>query len=636
MVIHLIIKIQRCFTSFFSEVCRVNSEDFKLLSPSFPDLPGVYRFIDENDLLIYVGKAKNLKKRVTSYFVKNHQQYKTSVMVRHATRIEFTIVETEQDALLLENTLIKNFQPRYNINLKDDKTYPFICIRKENFPRVFLTRTIERDGSEYFGPYTSVVKVKGILDFIKKMYPLRTCNLNLSEKNIEAGKFRVCLEFHIGNCKGPCEAKQSKEEYDQSIAQIRHILKGNLGEVIQNLKQQMQEYAGSYRYEEAELLKKKLLAMQDYQSKSLVVHPTITNIDVFSFREDDKNAYVNCMRIVNGSVIQTRTVEIIKKIEEVREELLVFVMNELRTQMNSNSKEVIVPFEIEFPDAEITVTVPSRGDKKKLLELSEKNLSYYLLAKEKERIEHKRESPSERILLQLQKDFRLTELPVHIECFDNSNFQGAFPVASMVVFKNAKPSKKDYRHFNIKTVQGPDDFASMEEIVFRRYKRLLDEAQSPPQLIMIDGGKGQLGAALNSLEKLGLVGKVAIAGIAKRLEEIYFPGDPVPLYIDKKSPSLRLIQQIRDEAHRFAITFHRNKRDKATLHSELLDIKGISDKTAEKLLKHFHSVEKIKTAGEEELISVIGKAKAKMLSEYFHPVPLSHSDSFPVNNQDSV
>ncbi|MEO6167615.1 MAG: excinuclease ABC subunit UvrC [Chitinophagales bacterium] len=601
----------------------MTTEDFKKLFAHLPDDPGVYRFIDEHDAMIYVGKAKNLKKRVTSYFVKNHSQYKTSVMLRHARRIEFTIVETEQDALLLENTLIKNFQPRYNINLKDDKSYPFICIKNENFPRVFLTRMIERDGSEYFGPYTSVVRVRSILDFIKKMYPLRTCNLNLTEKNIAAGKFRVCLEFHIGNCRGPCEAKQSKDDYDKSIAQIRHILKGNLGEVIQNLKQEMQEYAINYRYEEAELLKKKLLAMQDYQSKSLVVHPTITNVDVFSFKEDEKNAYVNCMRIINGSVIQTRTLEINKKIEEEKEELLVFVIHELRNQLQSTSKEIIAPFAIEFPDHEITVTVPSRGDKKKLLELSEKNLSYYLLAKMKENFENKRESPAQRILAQLQKDFRLTELPVHIECFDNSNFQGSFPVASTVVFKNGKPSKKDYRHYNIKTVEGPNDFASMEEIVFRRYKRLLDERQSLPQLIMIDGGKGQLGAAMNSLEKLELVGRVAVAGIAKRLEEIYFPGDPLPLYIDKKSPSLRLIQQLRDEAHRFAITFHRSKRDKAMLRSELLDIRGISDKTAEKLLAHFRSVEKIKVATEEELTEVIGKAKAKTVRGYYDAPPVS-------------
>ncbi|MGB3075394.1 MAG: excinuclease ABC subunit UvrC, partial [Chitinophagales bacterium] len=396
----------------------MTTEDFKNLFPHLPDDPGVYRFIDEGGVMIYVGKAKNLKKRVTSYFVKNHAQFKTSVMVRHARRIEFTIVESEQDALLLENTLIKNYQPRYNINLKDDKTYPFICIKNENFPRVFLTRTLERDGSEYFGPYTSVVRVSGILDFIKKMYPLRTCNLNLSEKNIVAQKFKVCLEFHIGNCKGPCEARQSKESYDHSIAQIRHILKGNLGEVIQNLKQEMHDLAVNYRYEEAELLKKKLLALQDYQSKSLVVHPTITNVDVFSFKEDEKNAYVNCMRIVNGSVIQTRTLEINKKIEEEKEELLVFVIHELRSQLQSNSKEIIVPFKIEFPYQEITVTVPSRGDKKKLLELSQKNLSYYLLAKMKDNFENKRETSAQRILSQLQKDFRLTELPVHIECFD--------------------------------------------------------------------------------------------------------------------------------------------------------------------------------------------------------------------------
>ncbi|MBA2423635.1 MAG: excinuclease ABC subunit C [Chitinophagales bacterium] len=595
----------------------MTAEEFKMVFHTLPDEPGVYRFIDETDAFLYVGKAKNLKKRVASYFIKNHQQHKTGVMVGHAKRIEFTIVESEQDALLLENTFIKNFQPRYNINLKDDKSYPFICIRKENFPRVFLTRNIERDGSEYFGPYTSVARVRGILDFIKKMYPLRTCNLNLSEKNIEARKFKVCLEYHIGNCKGPCEARQYKEDYDQSIAQIRHILKGNLSEVIQNLKQEMQQYADAYRFEDAEFLRKKLNAMHDYQSKSMVVHPTITNVDVFSLREDEKNAYVNCMRIVNGSIIQARTVEIIKKIEEEKDEMMQYVINELRNQLQSTSKEIIVPFHLEFPDKEIAVTVPSRGDKKKLLELSDKNLYYYLSAKEKERGEYSKQSPALRLLSKLQTDFRLTEMPLHIECFDNSNFQGNYPVASLVVFKNAKPSKKDYRHFNIKTVTGPNDFASMEEIVFRRYKRLLDEAHSLPQLIMIDGGKGQLSAAMNSIEKLGITGKVAVAGIAKRLEEIYFPNDPLPLYIDKRSPSLRLVQQIRDEAHRFAITFHRSKRDKATLRSELLDVRGISNKTAEKLLHHFHSVEKIKSASDEELIGVVGKAKTKTIREYF-------------------
>ncbi|MBX7107330.1 MAG: excinuclease ABC subunit UvrC [Chitinophagales bacterium] len=605
----------------------MTTEDFKNLFPHLPDDPGVYRFIDENNVMIYVGKAKNLKKRVTSYFVKNHAQYKTSVMVRNAKRIEFTIVATEQDALLLENTLIKNYQPRYNINLKDDKTYPFICIKKENFPRVFLTRHIERDGSEYFGPYTSVARVSSILDFIRKMYPLRTCNLQLSEKNITAKKFKVCLEFHIGNCKGPCEGRQTMQSYDHSIAQIRHILKGNLGEVIQNLKKDMQDHADHYRFEEAETLRKQLLSLQDYQSKSLVVHPTITNVDVFSFKEDEKNAYVNCMRIVNGSVIQTRTLEINKKIEEQKEEILVFVIHELRNQLQSNSKEIIVPFKLDFPEKDIMVTVPSRGDKKKLLELSEKNLAYYLLAKMKESIDNKRESPAIRILSQLQKDFRLTELPVHIECFDNSNFQGAYPVASMVVFRNGKPAKKDYRHYNIKTVTGPNDFASMEEIVFRRYKRLQDEKQSLPQLIMIDGGKGQLNAAMNSLEKLGLTGSVAIAGIAKRLEEIYFPGDPLPLYVDKKSPSLRLIQQLRDEAHRFAITFHRRKRDNATLQSSLLHIKGISDKTAEKLLRHFHSVEKIKSASSEELNAVIGKHRSALIQAHFQHRNTAESSS---------
>lgn len=604
-------------------------EDFKFIFSSLPDEAGVYRFLDESEGMLYVGKAKSLKKRLASYFSKNNQQYRTQVMVRNAHRIEFTVVQSEQDALLLENQLIKRFQPKYNVNLKDDKTYPWICIKNEPFPRVFLTRKPEKDGSEYFGPYTSVKRVREILEFIKKMYPLRTCNLNLTDKNIAAHKFKVCLEFQLGNCKGPCEAKQTKEDYDHNIAQIRHILKGYVSEVVQLMKQQMNELASTYKFEEAAWLKKKLEYLEEYQSKSLVVHPTITNVDVFSFREDEKNAYVNCMRIMNGIAVQTKTVEIVKKIEEEKNELLLYVINELRLELQSESSEIIVPFPIEFPDEKITVTVPQRGDKKKLLELSEKNLYYYLLAKEE--ASGKRTSKEERILIQLQKDFHLTELPVHIECFDNSNFQGDYPVASLVVFKNAKPSKKDYRHFNIKTVEGPDDFASMEEIVFRRYRRLLEEAGNDitpgddkmhrvatlPQLIIIDGGKGQLSAAMNSLEKLGLTGKMAVAGIAKKLEEIYFPHDPLPLYIDKKSASLRLIQQIRDEAHRFAITFHRKKRNKATLHTELIDIKGISEKTAEKLLNHFRSVEKIRNASEEELLPVIGRAKARLILAYF-------------------
>jgi excinuclease ABC subunit C len=625
----------------------VTLEDFKLISASLPDEAGVYRFIGDEDLPIYVGKAKNLKKRLTSYFSKNNAQYRTQVMVRHSKRIEFTVVPSEQDALLLENQLIKRFQPRYNVNLKDDKTFPWICIRNEPFPRVFLTRKPQKDGSEYYGPYTSVKRVREILEYVKKMYPLRTCNLNLTQKNIESKKFKICLEFHLGNCKGPCEGRESGEDYEHNISQIRHILKGNVNEVVQRMKEQMNEFAGNYQFEEAAWVKKKLDYLEEYQSKSLVVHPTITNVDVFSFRDDEKNAYVNCMRIMNGVAVQTKTVEINKKIEEEKEELLLYVINELRTELLSQSNEIVVPFAVEFPDENVTVTVPQRGDKKKLLELSEKNLHYYLLAKEAASGVMRRTSKEEKILQQLQKDFRLTELPTHIECFDNSNFQGAYPVASMVVFKNAKPSKKDYRHFNIKTVEGPDDFASMEEIVFRRYRdkavmaRSEVTKQSPelptneneeiasgaksavamteglPQLIIIDGGKGQLSAAVNSLEKLGLLGKVAVAGIAKKLEEIYFPHDSLPLYIDKKSPSLRLIQQIRDEAHRFAITFHRKKRDKGTLRTELTDIKGISEKTAEKLLQHFRSAEKVRNASEDDLGAIVGKSKAKAILTHY-------------------
>lgn len=603
----------------------MNYKDYQSLLPVLPNLPGVYKFIDSEDKLIYVGKAKNLRKRVSSYFNRSNSTGKTEVMVNTAVRLEFTIVNSEQDALLLENSLIKNFQPRYNVNLKDGKSYPYICIKKERFPRVFLTRKFIRDGSEYYGPYTSVKKVETILEYIRGLFPLRNCNLNLSEKNIANNKFKVCLEYHLGNCKGPCEGFQSEEDYNHSIQQIRNILKGDLKTVIDTLKSSMDEYADLLQFEQAETIRKKIDLLREYQSHSTVVNPKINNVDVFAFTDGVKTAFVNYMKLVNGSVIQTKTIELHKKIEEQKEDLLSLAVNQLRTEFNSQSDEIIVPFNISAPEEKIKVTVPSKGDKRKLLELAEKNVTYYQLNLATYRSE-KPLTSSERILKQLQDDFRMKELPSHIECFDNSNFQGSYPVASMVVFKNAKPSKKDYRHFNIKTVEGPNDFASMEEIIYRRYRKFgvekIDEEENKetlPQLIIIDGGKGQLSSAVKSLEKLGLVGKVTVAGIAKRLEEIYFPDDSLPLYINKKSESLKLIQRIRDEAHRFAITFHRKKREKGTLKSGLTAIHGIGNTTSEKLLRHFHSVEKIRAATKDEIIEVVGRKKAKIILEQLQP-----------------
>ena len=591
--------------------------DFKLLLPTLPAEPGIYKFRDREGKLIYVGKAKNIKKRLSSYFNREHEANKTTVMVKTAASVEFTIVNTEHDALLLENNLIKAFQPRYNVLLKDGKTYPFICIKKENFPRIFITRKVIKDGSEYFGPYTSMGRVHVLIDTIKMLFQLRTCSLSLLPKNIEQKKFKVCLEYHIGNCKGPCESLQTENDYNQSIQQIRNLLKGHLKPVNDFLNDEMQVLSESYEFEKANSIKLKIDLLKNYQSTSTVVNTDINNVDVFAFVEDESTAYVNYMKVVNGSVIQSKTIELHKKIEEEKEDLLQLAVTELREQFNSESQEIIVPFLIPSPNDKIKITIPQIGDKKKLLELSEKNVSYYKLNLALN--SSGKSSPAERILKQLKEDFRMKELPVHIECFDNSNFQGSYPVASLVVFKNAKAAKKDYRHFNIKTVEGPDDFASMEEIVFRRYKRMLDENQSLPQLVIVDGGKGQLSAAVTSIEKLGLKGKMAVCGIAKRLEEIYFPDDSLPLYINKKSESLKLIQQIRNEAHRFAITFHRLKRSKGTIKSGLLEIPGIGKATTEKLLKHFHSIEKIKQAGEAEIIKLIGKSKAALVMAQLQP-----------------
>ncbi|MDQ3191959.1 MAG: excinuclease ABC subunit UvrC [Bacteroidota bacterium] len=584
---------------------------------SLPGKPGIYQFLDAEGKIIYVGKAKDLKKRVSSYFRKDKQVGKTAVLVKKITDIKFILVETELDALLLENNLIKKYQPKYNIQLKDDKTYPWICVKNERFPRVFPTRNLIRDGSFYFGPYASVRMMYTVLDLLKQLYKLRNCSYNLSEENISKNKFKVCLEYHLGNCKAPCEGKQAEDDYNNTITEIREILKGNISMVVKHLKEKMREFSELYDYENAHLIKEKIDLLERYQSKSTVVSPTIENVDVFSICQDESTAFVNYLKVVNGAIIQGHTIELKKKLDESPEELLEFSIGELRQRYASDAKEVIVPFKpsIELPG--ITFTVPQRGDKKNLLELSEKNAKYYKLDKQKQETLIDPERHTKRILEQMKKDLRLSELPYHIECFDNSNIQGAYPVAACVVFKNARASKKDYRHYNIKTVEGPDDFASMAEVVYRRYSKLLNENEPLPQLIIVDGGKGQLSAGLKSLEILGLRGKISIIGIAKRLEEIYYPGDPLPMYLDKRSETLKIIQQLRNEAHRFGITHHRGRRSKGTIKTELTEIKGISNVTAEKLLMHFKSVKRIKEATEEEVQTIVGKAKARIISEFF-------------------
>lgn len=594
-------------------------EDFKKISDLLPKQPGVYRFKHESGVVLYVGKAKNLKNRLTSYFVSSKQQaHKTRVMVRNASTIEYTIVETEQDALLLENTLIKKLRPRYNVMLKDDKSYSYICIKKEPFPRVYLTRKVTRDGSTYFGPYTSKFRIKIILALIKSLFPLRNCALALHPENIAQGKFNVCLEYHIKNCMGPCIGEEKEEDYLQKISQIKNILKGNFSAVVSHFKQQMLDHAEKLEFEKAQEIKEKLSAFEDYQSKSTVVSTNIRDVDVFSIASDEKKAYVNYLKVVNGALIHAYTLEMTKNLNEDEKDLLSYAISELRERFNSITEEIILPFPTSLPDPNLRITLPQRGEKRSLLELSQKNVWFFLKQKQKEEILHKKKQTSaERILRTLQQDLQMNTLPTHLECFDNSNIQGKFPVASCVVFKNARPSKKDYRHFHIKTVEGPNDFASMEEIVYRRYHRLLNENQPIPQLIIIDGGKGQLSAAVKSLDKLGLLDKVTVIGIAKKLEEIFFPGDPLPLYLNKKSESLKLIQQARNEAHRFAITFHRNQRSSHFTHTALTEIPGIGEKTATKLLQEFKSVKKIKEAPTEEITRLVGKAVAQKLKNYF-------------------
>ncbi|HMR86603.1 MAG TPA: excinuclease ABC subunit UvrC [Saprospiraceae bacterium] len=596
----------------------MKTEEFRAISDTIPHEPGVYRFLDHDGTILYVGKAKSLKNRLNSYFGdKKHAQFKTVLLTRNAARIEFTVVETEHDALLLENSLIKKFQPRYNVSLKDGKSYTYICIKNERFPRVFFTRRVIRDGSQYFGPYTSKYRVNILLEIIKKLFTLRTCTLNLSEENVNKGKFKVCLEYHIKNCQGPCEALESEDSYNYKIEQVKNILKGNLGGVKKYITDQMKSHAENLEFEKAQVLKDKLFAFEDYQSTSTVVSTTIKDIDVFAIKKEEQMAYVNYLKIINGALVNTDISEMVMNLDDEIEDLLSFVVPTIREKFNSISPEVIVPVEIIVPDEKVVVTVPQRGDKKKLLELAEKNIDYYILQKRRDDVSHQKKiSSSERILTTLKKDLQMDVMPLHIECFDNSNIQGSNPVSSCVVFKNAKPSNKDYRHFKVKTVVGPDDFASMEEVVYRRYKRMLDENSSLPQLIIIDGGKGQLSSAVKSLESLGILDKVTVIGIAKKLEEIFFPGDSLPLYINKKSESLKLIQQARNEAHRFAISFHRDLRSKNFLGTQLTNIPGIGKVTAEKLLKNFGSITRLKETPTEEIEKVIGKANTKKVLDY--------------------
>lgn len=604
----------------------MTTEQFKAFSPTIPTDPGIYKFIDAEGTILYVGKAKNLRNRLSSYFGdKKYQLAKTKVMVRHAHHIEFTIVASEHDSLLLENNLIKRHLPRYNVMLKDEKSpLVYICIKQERFPRVFLTRKTIRDGSVYFGPYLNKFRVEQIAELIRKLFQLRTCALNLSVENIDKGKFKPCLEYHIKNCAAPCVAFETEELYNRKIEQIKNILKGNFSAVKTHLRDEMQRLAENLQFEQAQIAKDKLALFEDYQGKSTVVNPNIGDVDVFSIAEDEKEAFVSYLKVVNGAIINTYILTLTKNLDEDRETLLAFAVLALREKFASTTRELIVPQEISLPDSSLTLTVPKIGDKKKLLELSEKNVQYHLLQRKKQAANQTgKQTHAERILRTLQEDLHMEAVPLHIECFDNSNIQGTNPVSSCVVFRNAKPSKRDYRHYNVKTVEGPNDFASMEEVVYRRYKRLLAEGQDLPQLVIIDGGKGQLAAAMKSLRALDLEGKMTVVGIAKRLEEIFFPDDPVPALINKKSESLKLIQQARNEAHRFAITFHRDQRSKNFIKTELTEIPGIGGKTAQKLLQHFGSLARVRDAEDGAVEALIGKAGAKKVAAYFSsdPVP---------------
>ncbi len=596
---------------------EIFSDYIQSILKTLPDNPGVYRYYDEDNNLLYVGKAKNLKKRVTSYFTKEHDTYRLRIMVKKIVDIKTIIVDTEMDALILENNLIKSLTPKYNIMLRDDKTYPWIVITKERFPRIYHTRQLKKDGADYFGPYPSVTTMFILLDLIKQLYPLRTCTLDLSEENIDSKKFKACLEFQIGKCKAPCIDNQSVQDYERGINHIREIVKGDINFAVKDLKLLMLEHAEKLEFEHAAVIKKKIELLEKYQSKSTIVHPSITDTDVFAIISDDKVAYINYFKVMNGTIIQAQTLELKKKLDETDEEMLVFAINEIRIRYNSLSKEIFVPFEPELVFDNAKYVVPKIGDKKHLMDLCFKNAEAYKREREKQLAIIDPERHTDRVMQQMMKDLRMKVEPRRIEGFDNSNIQGNYAVSAMPVFIDGKPAKKEYRHYNVKTVIGPDDFATMEEVILRRYTRVIEEGLPMPQLIVIDGGKGQLGAAIISLRKLDLMGKVTVIGIAKRLEEIYFPGDPIPMYLDKRSETLKIIQHIRDEAHRFGITHHRNKRSRETFKTELSEIKGISDKTAQKLLTELKSVKGIKEATLAELVEIIGNSKANLVYEFF-------------------
>ncbi len=597
----------------------MTQKEFSEISHSIPTQPGIYKYYSNDNTLLYVGKAKHLRKRVSSYFNKTKSSYKTAELVSRIHKIEFTIVDSEQDAFLLENSLIKEHQPFFNINLKDDKTYPYIVVKNEPFPRVFFTRRKLKDGSTYLGPFTSVVNVRDLLNFIKQNILLRTCKLNLSQANISKNKFKVCLEYHLGNCKGPCEGLQTLEDYNQDISQLKDLLKGNLKPVLNNYKNKIKEYVANMEFEKAAIYQHKITHLQEYESKSTVVNTSTGTVDIFTILEEENIAYVNYLAVNNGSIIKTKTITLQKKLDESKEEVLAFAIAQLRQVFESDAKEIIIPFEIDYVEANTTITIPKAGDKKKLLDLSQKNVNYFkadlskkkLLGLQEKTIDEKND-----VLIELQTNLQLKELPIHIECFDNSNFQGSYPVAAMVCFKLGEPSKKDYRKYNIKTVVGINDFASMSEVVYRRYKRLIDEETTLPQLIIIDGGKGQLSAAMESIDKLNLRGKVTLVGLAKNKEEIFFDGDTQSLLLPWDSESLKLIRRIRDEVHRFGITFHRNIRSKGAFNNELEEIKGIGKQTMDALLKQFRSVKKIKEANDADIEKIIGKAKLKILKPH--------------------
>jgi excinuclease ABC subunit C len=597
----------------------MTQEEFQHIAKSIPQDPGIYKYYNAGNELLYVGKAKNIRKRVSSYFNKTYTNYKTHELVRRINRIEFTIVNSEQDAFLLENSLIKQFQPLFNINLKDDKSYPFIVIKNEPFPRVFLTRRVIDDGSEYLGPFTSVKRVRELIEFTRQAIPLRTCSLNLTEKNIQQKKFKVCLEYHLGNCKGPCEALQSQADYGDNLVQLKNLLKGNLSAVIRHFKEEMKVFAVDLAFEKAELTRKKIEYLENYQARSVIANVRLGDVDVFSLLKDKNTAFVNYLMFRNGTIVQTQTSKAETHLDETPEEILSFSIGQLRSTFNSDAKEIIIPFLIEYPEPDVIITIPKGGDKKKLLELSEKNTNYFIEElRNKERLKLSKNTDKIKILEQLEKDLQLPTIPLHIECFDNSNFQGSYPVSAMVCFKNGEPSKKDYRHFNVKTVEGINDFASMKEAVYRRYRRLQEEQQPFPQLVIIDGGKGQLSSAVEAMQELNLVGVTTLVGLAKNEEEIFFAGDQESVKLPYNSETLKLIRRIRDEVHRFGITFHRNKRSKGTFKNELEDIPGIGKSTADQLLKEFRSVKNIREKSIEELTQHVGQSKAKMIYIYFN------------------